>query len=59
MTKEKLHEAVNVLKNETQEALQLIWDATNKGQRNKLLKNPEIAELLARYDIIITEEVNN
>lgn len=35
----------------TREALQLIWDNTNKGQRNKLLKNPEIAELLARYGV--------
>ena len=35
----------------TREALQLIWDNTNKGQRSKLLKNEEIAELLARYGV--------
>ena len=37
----------------TKEALQLIWDNTNKGQRNKLLKNEDIAALLARYEIIV------
>ena len=51
MKKEELNNAVDSLKNETHEALQMIWDATNKGQRNKLLKNPDIAALLARYDV--------
>lgn len=40
---------------ETHNALQLIWDATNKGQRKKLLKNPEIKILLERYNINIDE----
>lgn len=57
MKKEDLNNAVDSLKNETHDALQLIWDATNKGQRNKLLKNPDIAALLERYDIT-TEEVS-
>ena len=56
MKKEDLNNAVNSLKNETHDALQLIWDATNKGQRNKLLKNPDIAALLERYHIITEEE---
>ena len=43
--------ACDELKNVTQDALQLIWDNTNKGQRQKLLKNPEVAELLARYHV--------
>lgn len=56
MKKEELNNAVISLKDETHDALQLIWDATNKGQRNKLLKNPDIAELLARYDVVTEEE---
>lgn len=52
MKKTELTAAVATAKNETQEALQLIWDNTNKGQRNKLLKNAAIAALLARYGIV-------
>lgn len=51
MKKKDLTAACNELKNATHDALQLIWDNTNKGQRNKLLNNEEIAELLARYNI--------
>lgn len=36
---------------QTHDALQLIWDATNKGQRNKLLKNEQIKALLERYGV--------
>lgn len=39
------------VKSETHDALQLIWDNTNKGQRNKLLKNEEVAKLLERYKV--------
>ena len=53
MTKTRLTETVNKCFNVTREALQLIWDNTNKGQRQKLLKNEDIAALLARYNIII------
>lgn len=35
----------------TRDALQLIWDNTNKGQRSKLLKNEQIKELLERYNV--------
>lgn len=35
----------------THDALQLIWDNTNTGQRNKLLKNKDIKELLERYNV--------
>lgn len=37
---------------QTHDALQLIWDATNTGQRNKMLKNEQIKELLDRYGIV-------
>ena len=51
MTRDELTAAVTATKTETHDALQLIWDNTNKGQRNKLLKNPEIRELLERYEV--------
>ena len=51
MKKTDLTAAVDKHVETTREALQLIWDNTNKGQRNKLLKNAEIAELLARYGV--------
>lgn len=51
MTKDELVAAVSAAKTETHDALQLIWDNTNKGQRNKMLKNPEIKELLERYEV--------
>ena len=56
MKKAALTAAVDECMSVTQAALQLIWDATNKGQRNKLLKNPDIAALLERYHIITEEE---
>lgn len=58
MRKNELINAVDGLKAVTHDALQMIWDATNKGQRNKLLKNPDIAALLERYDVNTEEEVN-
>lgn len=53
MKKAALIKAVDQCRDATKEALQLIWDNTNKGQRNKLLKNEDIAALLARYGIIV------
>ena len=39
------------VKNETTAALQMVWDSTNKGQRNKLLKNEGISKLFVRYGV--------
>lgn len=36
---------------ETREALQLLWNNVNKGQRKQILKKPEIAELFERYGV--------
>lgn len=55
MTKAELIAAVNKTKSETHDALQLVWDATNKGQRQKLLRNEQIKAMLERYNIV-TEE---
>ena len=56
MTKDALHAAISDYKSITHDALQLIWDNTNKGQRKKLLKHEDIAALLARYNITTEED---
>ena len=56
MRKTDLTAAVDACVGTTHDALQLIWDNTNKGQRKKLLKHKDIAALLARYNINTEEE---
>lgn len=51
MKRKVLKDKTAAVKSETHDALQLIWDNTNKGQRNKLLKNEAVAELLERYGV--------
>lgn len=51
MTKKELEKRMTDYKQITHDALQVIWDATNKGQRNKMLKNAEIKEILDRYGV--------
>lgn len=55
MTKTELNNRTSAAWQQTHDALQLVWDATNKGQRAKLLRNPEIKAMMERYEII-TEE---
>lgn len=43
--------AVEKCKMETKSALELIFRNLNHGQTNKLLKNPEIQELVDRYNV--------
>lgn len=52
MKKSELNQRMTDYKQITHDALQLIWDNTNKGQRNKMLKNEEIKALLNRYEVI-------
>ena len=52
MRKIDLQTAVDAHVAATREALQLIWDNTNKGQRRQLLKNPASAALLERYGVV-------
>ena len=56
MTKAELETRTNAAWTQTHDALQTVWDATNKGQRNKLLKNPEIKAMMVRYEIITEAE---
>lgn len=51
MKKSELFEKTSKRINETHDALQIIWDNTNKGQQKKLLKNEQIKELLERYEV--------
>lgn len=52
----KWTEKAEAVASETHDALQLVWDATNKGQRKKLLRNPEVAELMKRYEVNTDDE---
>ncbi len=52
ISKEKLKQNVDKTKGDTKSALQLIYDSLNQGQQKKLIKNPEVEQLLKRYGII-------
>jgi len=51
MKKSELILKTATVKSETNEALQIVWDNTNKGQRNKMLKNAKIKAVLDRYGV--------
>lgn len=53
MKKRILEERVEALTTETKDALQLLWDNVNKGQKKKLYKMPEIKDLLDRYGVVV------
>lgn len=55
MTKAELRAALDAAKAEYREGLQTIWDNTNKGQRNKMLKNEQIVAILERFGIEVEE----
>ena len=46
-----LREATDARIAETREALQMLWDNVNKGQKKQILKKPEIAEMFTRYGV--------
>lgn len=51
MTKQELNEKVTALIEQTHDALQTVIDELNKGQRQKIVKNPEVKDLLDRYGV--------
>lgn len=53
MTKTKLARCTGKAREETRAALQTVYDALNKGQRQKLLKNPAVLALLQLYGVEI------
>lgn len=52
MTKTELNEKTEHRFNETHDALKTVYDELNQGQRQKLLKDEKIKELLERYGVI-------
>lgn len=48
-------DAANVVYEETKVALQTVYDALNKGQQQKLLKDEVVKELFDRYGVEYTQ----
>ena len=55
MTKKELFGNTEQLIETTHDALQLLWDNINKGQRKQLYKDAEIKELLDRYGVEVSD----
>lgn len=51
MTKEELKGLTKASKDETREALQILFDALNQGQQNKVLKDEKVKALLNLYGV--------
>lgn len=51
MNKNELRTATKNFKNETKEALQLLYDNINKGQRKQIVKREEIKKLFDKYGV--------
>ena len=51
MKREELFEKVAAVKQETKNALQLVYNELNHGQQNKLLKEEAIKALFDRYGV--------
>lgn len=51
MTKRELNDGIERLKTETHDALQMVVDELNKGQRQKIIKNEGVKRLLDRYNV--------
>ena len=59
MTRSKLAGSVGKAKQETKAALQTVYDALNKGQRQKILKNSAVLSLLQLYGVEIENQSDN
>ena len=51
MTKQELSAAVQAVKTETKDALQVMFNELNHGQQKKLIKNVTVKTLLDRYGV--------
>lgn len=51
MKKQELNDKTDALIAVTREALQLVYDTLNEGQRNKILKEEAVKELFDRYGV--------
>lgn len=55
MTKTKLTDCTDKAREETRAALQAVFDALNKGQKQKLLKDETILALMQKFSVQIDE----
>ena len=55
MTKNELTAAVEAAKAETKAALQTVYDALNKGQQKKLVKDEKVKALFDLYGVEYSE----
>lgn len=53
VTKQQPNQATDNAKAETTKALQIVCDALNKGQQQKLLKNEDVLLIFKRYNVNI------
>ena len=51
MTRDELMSAVEAAKMETKIALETVYNALNKGQRNKLVSNEQVKALFDTYGV--------
>ena len=51
MKREELFKKVDAVKNETQIALQTMYDALNHGQQKQIVKNQAVKALFDRYGV--------
>lgn len=51
MNRNELKKVIEIKKLTTKEALQLLWDNVNKGQKKKILKNQEVKDMFDLYQV--------
>lgn len=51
MKKSELEAATSSFKNETKDALQLLYDNINKGQQKQIVQREEIKKLFDKYGV--------
>lgn len=51
MKKTTLNKKVDLVKQQTKDALQTMYDALNHGQQQKIVKNEAVKELFDRYGV--------
>lgn len=51
MKRQDLFDRVAAVKTETKNALQIIYDALNHGQQQKIIRNEEVKALFDRYGV--------
>ena len=55
MSKGKWTQAAETVASDTREALQTVYDALNKGQQKKILKDARVKAIFDRYGVEYTE----